>query len=429
MSYKKFTYEYVFKFFKEQGCLLLEEKYINSTTKVKYKCSCGNISNITFSNFREGIRCKLCGFKRRVENRKLDFNKIKSYFKKYNCVLLEDKYVNIHKKMKYKCSCGDIVYTNWYNFSRSKNHKCKKCLKKSKRNFEYVFNFFKRRKCLLLEKEYINTTTKMKYQCSCGNISYTTFSVFKSGHRCKKCGGVRIGNLLKYNYSYIKNFFKKEGCQLLSRVYTNSNIPLKYRCSCGNVSHVSFNHFMRGNRCVKCATKKTASKLRHSYEYVKDYFNKQGCTLLSKVYKNSNKKLRYKCKCGNISYIAFSSFLKGKRCKNCKSSNGEKKISKILTSNNISFETQKTFKGCKHIRILHFDFYIPKRNTCIEFDGQFHFEPKFQRNDQYLSQNYRTQKIRDKIKDDFCKRNNIKLLRIPYWKLNNIEDIIKKEVL
>ena len=31
---------------------------------------------------------------------------------------------------------------------------------------------------------------------------------------------------------------------------------------------------------------------------------------------------------------------------------------------------------------------------------------------------------RDKIKDDYCVKNNIKLIRIPYWEINNIETIL-----
>ena len=37
-------------------------------------------------------------------------------------------------------------------------------------------------------------------------------------------------------------------------------------------------------------------------------------------------------------------------------------------------------------------------------------------------------KERDKIKDQYCKNNGIKLIRIPYWEFKNSEEIIKKEL-
>ena len=34
----------------------------------------------------------------------------------------------------------------------------------------------------------------------------------------------------------------------------------------------------------------------------------------------------------------------------------------------------------------------------------------------------------DRIKDDFCKKNDIDLLRIPYWKLDDIENILEHNI-
>jgi hypothetical protein len=36
--------------------------------------------------------------------------------------------------------------------------------------------------------------------------------------------------------------------------------------------------------------------------------------------------------------------------------------------------------------------------------------------------------LRDSIKNIFCKENNIKLIRIPYYEIDNIEQILKKEL-
>jgi hypothetical protein len=37
-------------------------------------------------------------------------------------------------------------------------------------------------------------------------------------------------------------------------------------------------------------------------------------------------------------------------------------------------------------------------------------------------------KIRDEIKNTYCKDNNIHLVRIPYWDFNNIENILKEKL-
>jgi hypothetical protein len=58
---KKHDYDYVYSYFKEHGCELLESVYENNSTKMQYLCVCGRESEINFGNFRKGKRCRDCG--------------------------------------------------------------------------------------------------------------------------------------------------------------------------------------------------------------------------------------------------------------------------------------------------------------------------------------------------------------------------------
>ena len=112
----------------------------------------------------------------------------------------------------------------------------------------------------------------------------------------------------------------------------------------------------------------------------------------------------------------------------CYNSFGENKIRKFLKSKKIKFFEEYKFSDCINIRPLRFDFYLPKKNICIEYDGRFHFEMKEDfygdKAEQVLLENQQ----RDKIKDEYCFKNNIKLIRIPYWEFENIEEILVKEL-
>lgn len=59
----------------------------------------------------------------------------------------------------------------------------------------------------------------------------------------------------------------------------------------------------------------------------------------------------------------------------------------------------------------------------IEYDGKQHFQPI-----DYFGgkEQYNKNKIRDDIKDEYCKKNNMPLLRLPYF-LTNEE--IKQQIL
>lgn len=42
----------------------------------------------------------------------------------------------------------------------------------------------------------------------------------------------------------------------------------------------------------------------------------------------------------------------------------------------------------------------------------------------YEGHDLEKQKRYDKMKDNYCKMNNIELLRIPYWEFDNVENIL-----
>ena len=76
-----------------------------------------------------------------------------------------------------------------------------------------------------------------------------------------------------------------------------------------------------------------------------------------------------------VSYSAKSLKAGVSNC-GCKSnSKGEKVIAQILNKFQISFEQEKTFPNLMGNKsALRFDFYLPKENICIEYQGEFHFK-------------------------------------------------------
>lgn len=114
--------------------------------------------------------------------------------------------------------------------------------------------------------------------------------------------------------------------------------------------------------------------------------------------------------------------LSGNGCPLCKKSQGENKIELFLINNNIKFEKEKRFKDCRDKNPLPFDFYLPQYNLCIEFDGEQHFNPSSfsSRNTSEKEKLENLQYIQkhDKMKNDYCKKNGIILLRF-----NNLKTV------
>lgn len=83
-------------------------------------------------------------------------------------------------------------------------------------------------------------------------------------------------------------------------------------------------------------------------------------------------------------------------------------------------QQEKWFSDCRDINPLPFDFYLPNSNQIIEFDGKQHFD----QSSLFYHTTLSDQKSHDEIKNKYCKDNNIGLLRIPYWEINNINSIL-----
>lgn len=109
-------------------------------------------------------------------------------------------------------------------------------------------------------------------------------------------------------------------------------------------------------------------------------------------------------------------------------SKGEMKIELLLIKNNIKYKHQFIFSACKYKKELPFDYAIFNEDNSIkcviEYDGEQHFKyiPYWHKTEQ----GFMLQQLRDSIKTDFCKINNIPLIRIPYTHLNDlcIEDLL-----
>ena len=134
------------------------------------------------------------------------------------------------------------------------------------------------------------------------------------------------------------------------------------------------------------------------------------------------------CSCGNICYATTSLLAHDKKTHcGCKKilSKGEEKIKKILKNANISFEQEKQFENCVFPdtkRKASFDFFI--NNTyLIEYDGIQHSNINFGWN--INPDIYKKNCEHDNFKNEWCKQNNIPLIRIPYtqYEILSLEDL------
>lgn len=272
----------------------------------------------------------------------------------------------------------------------------------------------------------------IKVQCpNSHEIYWVRFSHFKNrNQRCPQCA-----KNSSISEEEIINEVKERGLELVKiereeKVYSDKKkrniIVITLRCSEGHEWKADYSRFKsKKSGCLMCVNKKLGEKKRLSYDDVKRHVEENGYELLSTEYNNNREKLKYRCDNGHVYEAIYNSFQQGNRCPHCNESKGEREIAKILENYNISFDVQYRFYDCKFKYTLPFDFYLSDYNCCIEFDGEQHYTSK-----EYFGgeEGFEKTKIRDNIKNEYCRDNNIKLIRIPYWEFDNIKNILKHEL-
>ena len=208
----------------------------------------------------------------------------------------------------------------------------------------------------------------------------------------------------------------------------------KCLCSCGNIKSIRAGDLKRIKRNKSAGTcGNSIHKIGKNNPQFKDETGKKyhKLTVLgidkNNIFGYQNTKWICQCDCGSVISV-YGSNLRSGRQKSCGCiiSKGEYLISKLLLENNILFKKQFSFDECLSSsgNKLKFDFAVfenEKINFLIEFDGEQHFKivEAFGGEKDFLKR-----QENDKIKNEYCQKNNIKLVRI-----SNIKDIVLENII
>lgn len=221
---------------------------------MRYIASCGHEHSITLENFLsgKGRLCRKCRYKSVSKKNKLDYDYVKLCFEKEGCVLLSEKYENAAKqRLRYIATCGHENEMNFNHFMSGGGRMCKKCSGNYEYTYDDVYSKFEELGCELLESDYVNCKTYMRYRALCGHESYIKFDTLLNGNVSLMCDECRTGKQL--DESDIIKQFEENGCKVISDVCKSKRVPIKYVASCGHENTISYEKFLLGYG-VKCPT-------------------------------------------------------------------------------------------------------------------------------------------------------------------------------
>jgi very-short-patch-repair endonuclease len=177
-----------------------------SAIKVWWVCSQGHEWEASINKIVQGRKCPYCSNKKvyhpNSDTENIIGNSLASRYPeiakqwhpiKNDDLKPEDVVYGSHKSVWWLCSFGHEWKSPIARLTK-RGQECGICSGRGKRilTINEVKKIFEKENCTLLEDKYVNSTSKMKYVCSCGNESYITLSKFKQGQRCRGCFKKRI---------------------------------------------------------------------------------------------------------------------------------------------------------------------------------------------------------------------------------------------
>ena len=203
--------------------------------------------------------------------------------------------------------------------------------------------------------------------------------------------------------------------------------------------------FLHGGRCNYCNRNSGKVHPKDSFgqwlidtygdDAIERYWSPKNTLDPFKISKGSDKKVWIKCR---INYehddylIRCRHFIHNRRCPKCNQSKGETLIFEVLTKDlnlkyNIDFICQKKFNNLIGVNggLLSYDFYLPKYNLLIEFQGEQH--EHFCKGVHKTHNKFENQLEHDRRKFNYAIKNNIDIIYVYYWE-DNLKEKIKYEL-
>ena len=201
------------------------------------------------------------------------------------------------------------------------------------------------------------------------------------------------------------------------------------RCECGNITNVLSSNLRKGyTKSCGCLQKEKAGKNTPIKNLSNMSFGQLTVLYPTPQRLNGQGVWHCKCTCGKEVDVRSNNLISGNTfsCGCLKQSHGEYLIEQLLQKNNMQYEKEKTFSSCifnDTKQLARFDFYV-NNQYIIEFDGEQHFN--YTQTGWNTKEQFIKTKEHDNYKNQWCKENNIPIIRIPYLHEKDIclEDLL-----
>ncbi len=244
-----------YKIAEKHGGKCLSQDYVNSNSRIEMECDKGHRWNSQAYVIKAGSWCPKCSYVKIGDAQRDSIEKFKAIALVKGGKCLSDKYYNVKTKLDFECAKGH----KWTTTGASINNGnwCHECAKKRVADFhrntlEVYINAAKELGGKCLSAEYIDSKTKLQYQCAQGHTWYSVPTSILQGHWCGICGQKETANKQRDNIETYQKIAEDKGGKCLSAKYTNAHGKLEFQCKSGHNWSAKAYHVKQGGWCKIC---------------------------------------------------------------------------------------------------------------------------------------------------------------------------------
>lgn len=223
---------------------------------------------------------------------------------------LSGTYERAHSKLKWKCSKEHIWEATPDNINHGKW--CPQCAPNKKLSLKELQDLAIERGGKCLSSEYINSKTKLEWECSEGHRWVSVASSIKVGTWCPQCAIQINSNRQKLTIDEMNNIAMTRGGKCLSKTYVNSKEKLEWECSIGHLWLADAHSIKHGTWCPECSGTRKLT-IEDMYKVAKDRSGKCHST----EYTNAHVKLNWECAEGHRWSASPGEIRTGSWCPKC----------------------------------------------------------------------------------------------------------------
>lgn len=423
---------------KNYDLLSPESDYHNTCSKLRYICNKHRDKGeqlISLSHLYQGRGCYHCGRDTTESCKRIKLDK------EYHRAIVEEKgfkYIDTRREngkivIDFICpnhkEIGVQTMNKWYMENKAVG--CKYCHGHTLPEWYVMMKMKEINPYIKLLEPYKNMSYRMKCMCTKHNYEIRkSMQEILNGEGCKYCGAEKLSEQHFMDDNEVQSRVSKKHSHIQLIKYCGiQSSDSEWLCTKHNKHfHKVLSTMLRTEEsgCDQCYKERMRDICGLPFDEFKNRLQlvHPELNIIGK-YQSANSPLTFYCTMHKHSFQSTPvNVLKRTSCcpKSFKTYK-EESVCQLLEDWGYVVERQKTFIGCSDKNLLKFDCYLPDFNTVIEYDGENHFYPV-----KFGTQSFEDAKEKheytlqhDKIKNEYCKKNNISIVRVPYYEYDDLE--------